>query len=246
MDINDILLMAYVDGELDPETARAVQAAIEADPAARAKMETYTQTSGMLRSAFAAEFYAGHADLLRLRRRARRQISRRVATAAAACVALLLVGFGGGRYSALGGSGLDGFLDEVAEYHEIYAQETTHLVEIPAEARTEFEAWLGSRLGRSLTVPDLVAQGLRYAGGRMLVVAGKPVADMTYTRQSGPPVALCVTRLGGHKERLRADERGGLRVAGWTDGAFAYVLVGELDRAAAMTVATAAAAQLAQ
>ena len=86
--------------------------------------------------------------------------------------------------------------------------------------------------------------GLRFAGGRRLVIDGKPVGELMYLRGSGPPVAMCVTRLDGAAGPLRVDTRRDLRLASWTDGRHAYVVVGELDEQAAVDIADLVAAQL--
>jgi anti-sigma factor RsiW len=244
MNVDDILLMAYVDGELDFETTRAVEAALETDASARAKVAMFSQTSSLLRSAWSSDYYVEQKGLLQsVRRLVRAQSSRRLAMAVAACLVIALTGFGTGRYLTLPASALNGFMDETAEYHEVYAQETTHLAEISAENKTEFQAWLSARLGRVLIVPDLSSAGLDYAGGRLLVVAGKPVAEMIYTRPFGQPIAVCVTLMTQRPESIRVAEHGELRMAGWTDGSFGYSVVGELNQAAIMALATTVASQ---
>jgi anti-sigma factor RsiW len=44
-------------------------------------------------------------------------------------------------------------------------------------------------------VPDLTVAGLRFAGGRMLVVGDHPVAALMYTRGEGLPIAFHVSRI---------------------------------------------------
>ena len=246
MNDRDIWLMVYVDGELDAEAAREVEQVLESDPEARAKVEVYRETRSLLRAACAESFYAtGRDHVLPLRsQRARPQRRRLAATVAAACVAAGLLGFAGGRLAVPGGSARDDLLDEIAEYHEVFSQETDHLVEVPANRSAELQSWLSARLGRELKAPDLSRAGLRFAGGRMLVIDDKPVAELMYTRASGPPLALCVTAMGGGTEPLHVDTRGDLHLASWTDGRFAFVVVGELDGGAARGIANLAAAQL--
>lgn len=245
MEISDVQLMAYADGELDAETMRAVEAVLGGDPQAHAKVEMFRQTGDLLRAACAEGFYASGLEHLRIPSgRPKRSIGRRFAALAAACLVAGLVGFGGGKLSSLPGSARDSLLDEVAEYHAVFSREDAHLVEVSAANSAELQDWLGQRLGRSLPPPDLSKLGLSFAGGRMLVIDGKPVGELMYVRQSGPPVALCVTRMAGAAEPLRVDTRQDLRLASWTDGQHAYVAVGLLDAQAVTDVAEMAAAQL--
>jgi anti-sigma factor RsiW len=237
------LLVAYVDGELDPEAVSKVERLIATDAQARRTVEIYRETAVLLRAACAEGFYAsGAASLLSAAPARRRWAPRPVAWAIAASVAACVAGFGGGTiWAAWPASAREELLGEIAEYHEVYARESRHLVEIPAEQSDELKAWLGQRLGRRLEIPDLRAAGLRFAGGRMLVAAGKPVAELMYSRERGAPVALCITRMDGRAAALRLDRRGALRLASWQDGKYADVVVGDLDSDTARGIAERAA-----
>ena len=57
MDDDDLLLVAYVDGELDPIAMRKVEALIAADQRARETMEMFRDTAAILRAACGEEFY---------------------------------------------------------------------------------------------------------------------------------------------------------------------------------------------
>lgn len=244
MTVTDTDLMAYADGELDADTARAVEAVVGSDPEAYAKVEMFRHTSGILRAACAEGFYVSGLDHLRALPRPSRSAGRRVyAAAAAACLVAAVAGFGGGRLSYGHESARDALLNEVAEYHKVFSHEGLHLVEVPAENSAELQDWLGQRLGRKLPVPDLSTLGMRFAGGRMLVVDGRPVGELMYVRPAGLPVAVCVTRLDGAPQPLRVDTREDMTLASWTDGHHAYVVVGDLDAKAAAGMAELAAAR---
>lgn len=138
----------------------------------------------------------------------------------------------------------DGFVNEVAEYHAVFSHETAHLAEIPAERAAELAAWLGGRIERRLAIPDLGGAGLRFAGGRMLVIDERPVAALMYTRERGLPVAICIGQLEGGDWPPRVEKRGRLSVASWSEDGYAYSVVGELDPQAARDLADRAAEQL--
>ena len=242
MTVTDTDLMAYADGELGADAARAVEAMVGSDPSASAKVEMFRQTSILLKAACAEGFYSTGLDHLRAPSRPPRAVGRRFA-AAAACLAAGVAGFGGAKLLYSPASARDALLNEVAEYHEVFSREGPHLVEVPAEKSAELQEWLGQRLGRKLPVPDLSTVGMRFAGGRMLVVDGKPVAELMYVRPVGLPVAICVTPLDGAAEPLRMDTKHGMRLASWLDGRHAYVVVGDLDEKTATGVAELAAAQ---
>jgi len=70
---DDVLVMRYVDGELDPEAARTMRQRLAADPDAAARAETFRTTRRLLFEAFAGEI-AGRA-----RSAARMSAARRLA-----------------------------------------------------------------------------------------------------------------------------------------------------------------------
>jgi anti-sigma factor RsiW len=117
--------------------------------------------------------------------------------------------------------------DEVAAYHRIYAQETAHLVEVGADRADHIRAWLGARIGRDFVIPDLGEFGLTFRGGRLLVAAGAPVAQLVYTDAAGGVVALCLTSRPGAPDAAPAPlDLGDLDAVLWRDGGTAIVLIG--------------------
>jgi len=239
----DSLLMAYVDGELDAAAAAAVERLLASDPAARRTVDIYRSTTALLRAACAEGVYADAAPAPAAAPR-RRLLPRRAALAVAASVAALAIGFTSGYLAPRPD---DGFIDDVVEYHTFYSQETTHLAEIPADRPDEIADWLGGRLHMRLVPPDLTADGLRFAGGRLLSSGGAPLADLLYTRAHGPPVALCIMP---SDQRQRAATpvavslHEGLRVAAWEAGGYSFAVVGDLSAPDIRTLANRAAAQL--
>ena len=83
------------------------------------------------------------------------------------------------------------WLAEVAEYHQVYAKQTRHLVEVPASEQAHIESWLSKEIGVDFKVLNLSDAGWTFQGARLLVAAGKPVAQMMYTNAEGAVIALC-------------------------------------------------------
>jgi anti-sigma factor RsiW len=242
----DIRLSAYVDGELDATQTAAVERLLATDSRARARVAEFRETTGLLRAACAEDFYRGGlAHLLPATPARRAWRPRPAAMAIAASVLAAVLGFGGGAaWMGHAESPRDSLLSEVAEYHDVFSRETVHLVEFGPERAEQLFAWLGERLHRRVTAPDLRDEGLSFAGGRMLVVDGKPVAELMYTRASGRPVAFCITFADGATAPLRIDTRGHQRLASWQDGLHTFVLVGELDKDDTTRIAARIAEQI--
>jgi anti-sigma factor RsiW len=163
----------------------------------------------------------------------------------AASIVLALSSFAGG---AMWGGGSHSerseLIEEVAGYHPIYSRDSDHLVEVSADQTDHIAAWLGGHLALRLVIPDLADAGLQFAGGRMLVVNHRPVAQLMYTRHRGLPVALCVTRMDGSPTPVGIAARGPLRLGSWEDGSFAYVLVGEIEESEVIHLTERVRAQL--
>ena len=239
----EALLCAYVDGELDPDAVREVERLIGGDARLARMIDQYRQMGGLLRAACGEQFYASAPLSLRASTAASPQRRRVLVAGAAAACAAALAGFGLGNVWHQRNE--DDLLGEIAEYHSVYSQETAHLVEVPASRAAELTGWLGEKVGRAIPVPALEAQGLRFAGGRMLVIGGEPVAQLVYVREHGLPIGVCIARLAGKPQGLELAKRDGLRLATWRDRDHVYVVVGDIGKAALSEIAGKVARDLA-
>jgi anti-sigma factor RsiW len=245
MTVTDTMLLAYVDGELDEAGVREVEQVIAGDAQARRTVEMYRDTASLLRAACGEQAYAaGAAALLPLRARPRQALPRRLVWAAAAAVALGIGLGAGGTWLGVHQSDLSQLVDEIAEYHAVFSHETAHLAEVPADRAQELAQWLGERLQRHLEIPELSAAGLRFAGGRMLVVDGAPVAQLMYTRPMAPPIAVCLGQMEGPPQPLAVLRRGPLRLAVWQEHGYAFLVVGEMSADLARDLAGRVKAQM--
>jgi anti-sigma factor RsiW len=240
---HELRISAYADGELDPHDVGEVEKEIAADPTARELARLHGETTALLRAACAPQFYQQGAP--QLHRSPPPAAPRRPSLRRMAIAATLLIGIVGTAVGVLvNREQSDSLLDEVSTYHWVYGRETEHLVEVPASRRTELSAWLGERLGRKLVVPELSTARFAFAGGRMLVVDGKPVAQLMYTRAGTFPLGVCVTASSKPAAPVQVDRRNGLDLAWWRDGTYVYVIVGTIPEAEARDLADRVAAQM--
>jgi anti-sigma factor RsiW len=230
--LDDSILVAYVDSELDAAASDAVRLALERDADAQRRVRALRLSASLLRSAFDdPALQAVPADIAQaLRRPLGRDRLRRAARIGAVAASLAGAAALGYLGAAVTGEGFDSRLaDEIAEYQPIFAQDREHQVELAADRRTEIEAWLGGRLHRRLAVPDLTAYGLAFRGARLLVVEGRPVADLLFVWPDRPdqPLALCIAvgDPGTAKVKTHA-AADGLALAGWRRDGYSYVLAG--------------------
>lgn len=232
--IDDIMLVAFADGELDPTTTWLVEQQLAADPALAARVEMFRTTAKMLRAALSTHEHLAVPSALTSR------ISRLVAPPkrhwrpmlAAAMVAGLM--FAGANlinrlpFSAdPAATAVAHVMDEIADYHGVFAAEREHLVEVPAARKEHLEAWLGEKLKFAFRVPDLQEYGLDFQGGRLLAVDRLPVAQLIYTGRDGIPVALCIALIAGNAtSQLQRHDDADMALFGTGQGHHAFVLIG--------------------
>jgi anti-sigma factor RsiW len=233
--LSDSILVAFVDGELDPGVSGEVAEALETDPDARERVNRLRQSAVLIRALFnQPEDRTITPELRRLLESRPARNYRKLAISLAASVVIVTAGFGGGwlaatRFASHEQASFEARLfDEVADYHTLYALEDEHQVEIGADHRQQIEDWLGSRLHRRLHIPDLSGRGLTFVGARLLVVDGAPVAQLVYHWPDQPhkPFALCVTFGEPGEQPLQSDFRDGVQQVLWRHRGYTYVLAG--------------------
>ncbi|MGL4237397.1 anti-sigma factor family protein [Tabrizicola sp.] len=254
-------LSAYRDGELPEAEARAVAALLAKDPVVQAEYDTLLRADDAIDKAFAAMLHDPVPEAL-LQSLERAELAPQPANspfpprwgmALAASVALLMVGGVGGSYltrqMAPPQELAAGWLDQVAEYHLVYAAQSRHLVEVPASEQAHLETWLSEQTGVAFAVPDLAASGLTFQGARLLVASGKPVAQLMYTDAAGQVIAVCFmaggdAALGDGLSPLATRNFDALDMVSWKSRDASYVVVGPKGAAGLDTVAETASLTL--
>lgn len=243
MSVSGEKLSAFLDGELPEAEARAVETALENDPALQAEMEALMAADAMAQDAFvdmlAEPVPAALAATVRDATEARQaNIASPPAMGwvAAACV-LFALGIGGvGGYmtgaaqNAPVAGAAPGWLADIADYHRVYAGQQRHLVEVGAEEADHIRTWLSNNVGAPVPTPDLTAHGLTFRGARLLVAAGKPVAQLMYTDAGGGVVALCLIQTDTPREGFANQTIGAFDMVSWGGEGANYVIVGDEGR----------------
>ena len=252
--VDDVMLMAYVDGEVDAATARQIEHAIGTDPnlAARAKM--FRESASLLRGAYseavheevpqpliaALEPLARKDNVVKLG--ARRPVRQIVGWAMAASLATLVIGSGSTYWYVSGNPPLadgmqivssDRWLDHVSSFYDVYnaelKQDDRLLVDFKADDIPELSKWFSARLNRPLSVPDLSAQGFQPQGGRLLIINGKPAAQFLYRSDAGELVGFAIASSAGNYQPARTVRRHSVNMVHWRNNGYAYAFVGTID-----------------
>ncbi|MFD1329522.1 anti-sigma factor family protein [Mycoplana ramosa] len=135
------------------------------------------------------------------------------------------------------------WLDDIADYHRVYARQTRHLAEVSAAESPHITDWLSKAVGVDFAIPDLTANRLSFQGGRLLVAGGKPTAQLLYKDEDGEIFAVCFQRSDPAVERTELDDsiRDDLGLISWQAGAASFVVVGPSSDPALETIAQAVA-----
>lgn len=250
----DLQLSAYLDGELEPAAARA----LEQDPRFADRISAFREGDDLVATLFADDLKEPIPDpILAAIDQADRKaeaIERPPSTPpSAATIAqfpsqrrpqgpnflrqaaslLLAAAIGAGAaWIWLPPKTIEttpGWIAQVADYHRIYANEVRHRVEVPASEIDHIRAWLGERVG-GLEVPDLSSAGLEFQGARLLVANGAPVAQLVYIDAEDRMFALCVTpRPGTDDATAQTRSFDDLAAISWRANGQALVMIGPAD-----------------
>lgn len=184
-------LHAYADGRLPAARRAEVEAYLAAHPGAAAEVAAWRETDAQLHRAL---------DPLLNEPVPQRRIPAAILGAArrptatgfgamrgwrvvALSVACLAIGCGAGWLSrgvVERTMPMQRFANDALVSHVVFAPESKHIVEVPADEEAHLVTWLSRRLDAQLHVPDLRSLGYRLIGGRQTVVADAPTAMLMY------------------------------------------------------------------
>ncbi len=246
MKADDTLLMAYVDGELDPADVAEIEAAIAADQALARRVSLLRDTTAALRAAFNDAMREPVPERLLAPLGAQAQapwrpgvVRRYAAMAAMLAIAML----GGVALFAAANLDLpftivaqqqDNWLNSVSNYHQVYvrtaARDDRTLVDVGGEDLAYLEDWFGKRLRRDVRLPKLDGQGFRLQGGRVVFVESQPGAQFFYKTVDGDEVVSLTIAQSRRKDvEWTQVRRAGLNIIYWRKNGYAYVFASAAD-----------------
>lgn len=253
--VSEADLHAYADGQLHGPRRAEVEGFLAADVEAARKVDAWRRQSAALHASLDGVLNEA-VPLAALPRGLRDGASRRTSPgrpvwpmALAASICALVVGGAGGWFARdrlgadlTGAPPMERFAREALVSHVVYAPEVRHVVEVPASDEAHLIAWLSKRLGASLQVPDLRAQGFRLIGGRLGVAENGPAAILMYEADDGTRLSLQLRRMaqGSPDTAFRLERMPAAQAhpsAGrtamafyWVDRDLGFALAGPLER----------------
>ncbi len=164
-------------------------------------------------------------------------------TRIAASVVLLVVGGAGGWLlhdwqNQRDAASSSVFVEQAVGAHRVFVTEVRHPVEVPSSQEAHLVAWLSKRLGTKLIAPDIRNAGFGLVGGRLLAEGARPAAQFMYEDAGGRRLTIYVRAADSTRDTaFRFASGDGVAAFYWVDSAFAYALVGPVERPELLDIA---------
>jgi len=272
--IDDTLLNAWLDGQLDGEDAARVEAWLRDHPEDAARVRLWAADGEALRARL--ETVLAEPVPQRLEQVVWRRGPARAVLPFAGwqrwAAALAVFAFGGAVGAALvwrlerpaatlaaapSASNGHAWVQRAAVAHSVYVPEVRHPVEVKAQEE-HLARWLTRRLEMPVKLYDLRAQGFELVGGRLLPDAQGPSAQLMYQAIGEVPPGQTPLRVtvylrkpeDGTPAAFRYEQQGKTGLFYWVEGASAghpacgYAIVGELPKERLLALAKAIDSQV--
>lgn len=240
INVDDPLLMSYVDGELPPEQRAEVEAAIAHSDDLSVRVAALRASVLPYRAAYERQPVPPVPESLKGRidelvsvstptqrsaghgRRAPLQWLAAAFVAGAICSGVLT-----GYFGALTPfhSKVSPWVQSVADYQVLYGRDTVASIKEDPATTERVLADIRQRDGMPVRVPDLREAGLKFKRVQRLDYHDRPLIQMVYLPERGDPVALCVIEDAHADESIHSQQVGEMKTVTWRTNRMAYVLL---------------------
>jgi anti-sigma factor RsiW len=245
--IDDELLSAWVDGELDasPEQRQQVEAWLREHPQDAARVRQWAADRDALRERLAPLLGEPVPPRLRALVLGQAEPAQRRWLQAAMAAGLLLTGgvIGAllGRHwrdaepagplaAASAPANGSGWVQRAAYAHSVYVPEPRHAVEVKAQEE-HLARWLTRRIDLPVKLFDLRDQGFELVGGRLLPDGPGKSAQLMYQDAQGTRITVYLRKPDQATEAaFRYEQQGDVGLFYWVEAGAGYALVGALPK----------------
>jgi anti-sigma factor RsiW len=221
-------LTAYLDGEVDTATERAMATALVSDVALQERLASLQISVVVLNEAFGGLLAAAPA-LPALPIQATSSTLGKIPKMAMAACLVLGIALGTGVMSWRAQSA--DWKDYVAAYQSLYVNATLASVAMTPDETILNLVSLGAVLDHDISAAQ-TDKILQFKRGQLLGYQGRPLVQLAYLTLQGEPMALCIIRIeGGGQSDIRLTNLEGMAAAHWEKDGLAYLLIGGTDDA---------------
>ena len=228
-------LHGFVDHLLDSARRGEVQTYLDAHPEIAARIAAFSHQREAVRAAAAPIADEPIPPQLTLRHvmEGRRRSQAWSWRAMAASVLFLVVGGAGGwslRGAAVEHSEINGvtaLAQEAAYTFDVYGADRSHPVEFGPTDKAQLVSWIASRIGRTVSVPDLTASGYNFMGGRLVATPHGAAGMLMYSNALGERLAMLVRPMAIDKDTLMSEHSyGDIHGFTWASKGTGFSVVG--------------------
>ena len=236
---------AYADGELEDRECEQIENILAQDPRAQELLEAVMRQKRVLKTAY--DSVLDESIPPSLLRAASYQEKRRGPPyiAIAAAIVMLALGMAGGwfanRYLYISNDAL--LSDRALTAYNLFSTERDYPAKGRVANRSNVGDWLSKKIGAEFKVPDLVAVGYNFLGGRLLMEGSMPAGLLIYENSAKRRLAIYVASSeSGNEDTLSMRQVGKLVTCYWLEPDLAYALIGEETQEAMLSLAKVARA----
>ncbi len=241
--ISDDELHAFIDGQLEPGRASAVEKHLNNHADDAAKVAAYLLQRDTLRAAFADIAAEPVPEYLNPRAMRQDLIARRNMWRIAASV-LVAFGMGGGGGWLLHGrmapstATITLLAEEAVANHVVYTADRRRPTELGAEQRDDLARWVSNRIQHQVAPPDLTVAGYKYMGGRLAATEFGPAGMFMYQNDQGLRLTVFVRPVGDAPSKPQQIVGvGSMEGCAWIEKGIGYTVVATLPAAELKRVA---------
>jgi anti-sigma factor RsiW len=244
---NQMLIHAYVDGELDLLNTLKLEAHFrECAHCAQQSSQHQALRSGIARGDLYFKAPPALANRIHMalsestasepRRSAsvrgisdelKARVPWRSSWALAAAAAMIIAALAFWRFEAVPGRSQRDLLAQELLASHVRSLMANHLTDVPSSDRHTVKPWFNGKLDFSPPVADLTAEGFPLLGGRLDYVEGRPVAALVYQRGRHPINLFVWPSNASSEQKLRVEQ--GYNLLHWTQAGMTCWAVSDLN-----------------
>jgi anti-sigma factor RsiW len=134
---------------------------------------------------------------------------------------------GGAQTAANANADVSPWVAAAVGYQKLYTRDTVAYTQEDPVAAAKIVRDIRSDDRLALRVPDLTSAGLTFKSVQRLRFNNKPLVQIVYLPQNGPPIALCVMKDSKPDQPVASKTVDAMDVATWRQAELSYALIGK-------------------